>query len=133
MRRLRSSRTTSTAIRNFFAMSSIDVSDTLAQLTASLVSVSTALTPLLATSLEQLAEDGIDPLEKAKLEVTMAYVVHDLIWSEFRNQYPIRVYLWPCVQSRRERQRSIRTNLFFIFLFLLSRTDDELARTQCRC
>lgn len=54
----------------------------LAELSSAVATLSAALSPLLATSLVEVVEEGIEPLEKAKLEVTMAYVVHDLIWSE---------------------------------------------------
>jgi hypothetical protein len=60
-----------------------DCSATLEDLSVAINTLSSALSPLLQSSLAELVENGIAPLEKAKLEVTMAYVVHDLVWSEF--------------------------------------------------
>lgn len=51
-------------------------------LSTALDEITAALEPLLKTSLEERLESVTDGLEKAKLQVTMAYVVHDLIWSE---------------------------------------------------
>lgn len=60
----------------------MEATDSLALLSTALSGLEAALGPLLATPLLELTADAL-PLEKAKLDVTMAYVVHDLIWSMF--------------------------------------------------
>lgn len=64
------------------AMSS-DPSTALESLSTSLSVLEAALVPFLATPLEEtLAQNDGEPLQKAKLQVMVGYVVHDLIWSE---------------------------------------------------
>lgn len=62
-------------------MADTDPSSTLAEMSASLTLLEAALEPLLAKPFDQV-RDGLDPLQKARLEVMSGYVVHDLIWSE---------------------------------------------------
>ena len=58
-----------------------DPTKTLPQLSTSLATLEEALAPLLATPFEEVSE-GLEPLVKARLDVMVGYVVHDLIWSE---------------------------------------------------
>lgn len=58
-----------------------DPTKTLSQLSTSLATLEEALAPLLATPFEEVSE-GLEPLVKARLDVMVGYVVHDLIWSE---------------------------------------------------
>lgn len=53
----------------------------LAALTLDMNTLETSLAPLFAQSFEELSKEA-DPLEKAKLGVTVGYMVHDLIWSK---------------------------------------------------
>lgn len=62
---------------------SLDISGIVLALSGSLDTLQSALDPILQTPLEELVAD-VEPLEKAKLEVTVAYLVHDLIWSKLR-------------------------------------------------
>lgn len=61
----------------------MDPVETLATLNTAVKELETALSPILAVPLVELLASGKDSLEKAKLDVTLAYVVHDLIWSTF--------------------------------------------------
>lgn len=59
-----------------------DPTTTLSELSTSLTALEEALAPLLATPFEEVSE-GLEPLVKARLDVMVGYVVHDLIWSEW--------------------------------------------------
>lgn len=59
----------------------MDPIETLATLSTAVTELQTALSPILAVPLVELLAGATDSLEKAKLDVTLAYVVHDLIWS----------------------------------------------------
>lgn len=60
---------------------STEPSDILLTLNSSLDLLESSLQPLLSTPLQSLL-DSSDPLHQAKLQVMVAYIVHDLIWSK---------------------------------------------------
>lgn len=58
-----------------------DPATTSVELESSLAELETALSPLFKQ--EWAAQmDGLDPLERAKMDVMIAYTIVDLIWSE---------------------------------------------------
>lgn len=59
----------------------MDPIETLSTLSTAVQELEAALSPILAIPLVELLANATDSLEKAKLDVTLAYVVHDLIWS----------------------------------------------------
>ncbi|KAK4705735.1 exosome complex protein LRP1, partial [Phenoliferia sp. Uapishka_3] len=64
---------------------SADPSTALTELSTSFTVLESALAPLLSTSLEELlAQNETEPLQKAKLQVMISYVIHDLIWIYLR-------------------------------------------------
>lgn len=58
----------------------MDPIETLSTLSTAVQELEAALSPILAIPLVELLANATDSLEKAKLDVTLAYVVHDLIW-----------------------------------------------------
>ncbi|KAI5479786.1 exosome complex protein LRP1 [Pseudohyphozyma bogoriensis] len=65
----------------------MDPQSTLESVSHALTALTTTLSPILATPFAALAQDddgNLDPLEKAKLQVMVAYVVHDLIYVSLK-------------------------------------------------
>lgn len=78
-----------------------DPSTALESLSTSFTVLEAALAPFLATPLEEtLAQNDGEPLQKAKLQVMVGYVVHALIWSEFTVPGPKQ---WSCSWGVRGR------------------------------
>jgi exosome complex protein LRP1 len=67
-----------------------DPSETVTDLASALTSLEAALDPLLASTYEEVSNPTLDPLQKAKLDVIVGYVVHDLIWSEHPAEDQVR-------------------------------------------
>ena len=59
----------------------MDPIETLSTLSEAVTELEAALSPILAVPLSELLSTSTNSLEKAKLDITLAYVVHDLIWS----------------------------------------------------
>lgn len=58
------------------------LSETVEDLTSSIDELEDVLGPLLSTPLPELSGQLSGPLERAKLQVWLAYVLNDLIWSK---------------------------------------------------
>lgn len=72
----------------------MDPIDSLAVLSTALTSLESSLSPLLENATNLISANEEITLDKAKMDVTMAYLVHDLIWSESVRSFRLKTFFW---------------------------------------